>query len=120
MELNHNFFGAWDLKSAGGAIASKGDFGVGQVTAEHDVVAPAELDSLAVKGERGDGGGGIVRIVEPEHTRTPQRIIRNGIEVGQPTVCATERHEHNISVSHHRAGEVNGVPRHQRHITRVE
>jgi len=80
-QCQHQFAGARRLQKRRRLIALIGHVGIGEVMADHDLIAPREVDGSLEKIEARDGARRIVRIVQPQHLGAAGDIRRNRLEV---------------------------------------
>ena len=121
VELNCHVPGALCLEDRRRLVAVVGDLGVGRVVADQDVVATRELHGFVEESERGDGGGRVVGVVEPQDFGAPRHVRRHGGQIGQPVVLSAQRQNEAFAACHQGADVVDRIARlrHEGDIARI-
>ena len=87
-----------------------------------DLVVEAELGGAFEEVDVGECAGGIVGVVDPEHSRLLTHVCGDGVEVGQEVVLLGQGQVVRRTAGEHRADRVDGVGRvgDERDVTRVD
>src|SRR5208282_5884075 len=100
---------AFGLENARRSVAVVGNFGVGAVVGEDDVVLEAEFDGVFEKREVNGRGGWIVRIVQPQHPGAARDFGGNRGEIGNEPVFFSERQKIRLASVENAAGVVHRI-----------
>ena len=109
VELDGDITSARHLEDGHGAVAVVGHVAVGVVVADGDVVLLRPGHDLLEEGEVGDGGGGVVGVVQPEDLGLGGEVFGDCVEVGQPAGLLAEGQLDGDATGEHRANLVNVI-----------
>src|SRR5271154_7124656 len=109
MEFNRALARTVGLENARRAVTVVGDFGVGAVVGEDDVVLEAKFDCVLEERKVYRRGGRIVGIVEPQHLCATRNFGGDRGEIGNESAFFSERQEIWLAAIEDASRVVNGI-----------